>query len=390
MGARLSYVWRDDFLDRNEVRIFANPIGIWRSSEASLDLQLSYDVNENLAVSFDAVNLTEEMQQEYYAFGSAGGPYDDELRQLADQPLVRAGRALEAASSCSMSEAVRDAVPPPRAKIVSASVPRHAAYTTTGTVMTLSRRSVWPPLSWPLFSRRPRRHTPKQSKPPLHGQHWVAVTGKPLAATAGARIFIQGGNAVDAACAMIAATSTMWDTLGWGGETQALIYNPHTRKVIGVNALGVAPTGATPEFYQLQGLRLSAGVRSARGGHAGHAGRHHGDARGVRQTQPRRGARAAIEMADGYPIEAQTADLIEKWKDELRKWPESRRTFLVHEGKDGTPLPGNSRVGPEAGEIFRQPELAVTLRKLVDTEAKALQGGQESQAGHHGRLRSLL
>jgi iron complex outermembrane recepter protein len=74
VGARLSYVWRDDALNRNEQRIFANPVGIWRSAEESLDLQVSYDVNENLALSFDAVNLTEEMQQEYYAFGSAGGP----------------------------------------------------------------------------------------------------------------------------------------------------------------------------------------------------------------------------------------------------------------------------------------------------------------------------
>ena len=93
----------------------------------------------------------------------------------------------------------------------------------------------------------------KSVKPVLHGQNWVAVTGKPLAATAGAKIFIQGGNAVDAACAMIAATSTMWDTLGWGGETQALIYNPHTGKVIGVNALGVAPTCESPEFYRKKG-----------------------------------------------------------------------------------------------------------------------------------------
>src|SRR4051794_33201691 len=86
-------------------------------------------------------------------------------------------------------------------------------------------------------------------KPVLQGRHWVAITGKPLAATAGARIFEKGGNAVDAAAAMIAATSTMWDTLSWGDETQALIYNPHTRQVIGINALGVAPTGATPQFY---------------------------------------------------------------------------------------------------------------------------------------------
>src|SRR3954451_23024410 len=90
----------------------------------------------------------------------------------------------------------------------------------------------------------------RTQKPALHGKHWMAITGKPLAATAGAMIFQKGGNAVDAACAMIAATSTMWDTLSWGGETQALIFNPHTGKVIGVNALGVAPTGATAAFYK--------------------------------------------------------------------------------------------------------------------------------------------
>jgi len=50
-------------------------------------------------------------------------------------------------------------------------------------------------------------------KAPLHGKHWVAITGKPLAATAGALTFARGGNAVDAACAMLAVAATMWDTL---------------------------------------------------------------------------------------------------------------------------------------------------------------------------------
>src|SRR5213594_775439 len=65
----------------------------------------------------------------------------------------------------------------------------------------------------------------RTQKPALHGRHWVAITGKPLAATAGAMIFQKGGNPVDAACAMLAAVTTMWDVLSWGGETQALIYN---------------------------------------------------------------------------------------------------------------------------------------------------------------------
>src|SRR5438046_10604415 len=85
-------------------------------------------------------------------------------------------------------------------------------------------------------------------KPPLHGKNWMAVTGKPLAATAGSIIFQKGGNAVDAACAMLAATCTMWDVLSWGGETQALIYNPKTKKVIAINSLSVEPTGATVDF----------------------------------------------------------------------------------------------------------------------------------------------
>src|SRR6187401_2233628 len=71
----------------------------------------------------------------------------------------------------------------------------------------------------------------RTAKPVLHARHWLAITGKPLAATAGAMMFQKGGNAVDVACAMLAATSTMWDTLGWGGETQALVYNPKTKQV---------------------------------------------------------------------------------------------------------------------------------------------------------------
>ena len=55
----------------------------------------------------------------------------------------------------------------------------------------------------------PAAQAQKTSKPKLYGSHWMAVTGKPLAATAGALTFARGGNAVDAACAMLAATSTM-------------------------------------------------------------------------------------------------------------------------------------------------------------------------------------
>ena len=65
----------------------------------------------------------------------------------------------------------------------------------------------------------------------------AVVSAHPLASKVGVDILKQGGNAVDAACAMLAATCTMWDVLSWGGETQALIYNPKTGKVI-VDASG--------------------------------------------------------------------------------------------------------------------------------------------------------
>src|SRR5688500_20314821 len=96
---------------------------------------------------------------------------------------------------------------------------------------------------------------PATHKPVLHARHWVAMTGKPLGATAGARIFERGGNAVDAACAMLAVVCTMYDDVSWGGETQALIYDPRAKKVVGINALGVAPTGATPEFFKEKKLK---------------------------------------------------------------------------------------------------------------------------------------
>lgn len=72
IGARLSYVWRSAFLNNNEARLFANPIGIWRKPEYSLDLQVTANVNDRIGITFDAVNLTKSKQQNYYKFGDVG------------------------------------------------------------------------------------------------------------------------------------------------------------------------------------------------------------------------------------------------------------------------------------------------------------------------------
>ncbi|HEX7808666.1 MAG TPA: gamma-glutamyltransferase [Thermoanaerobaculia bacterium] len=214
----------------------------------------------------------------------------------------------------------------------------------------------------------------RTQKPPLHAAHWMAITGKPLGATAGAMMFQKGGNAVDAACAMLAATSTQWDTLGWGGETQALIYNPKTGKVIGINALGVAPTGATPEFYKSKGMNyppeygpLAAVTPGTPGGLMVMLAEY-----GKLSLKDVLGP--AIQMADGFPIEAQLANTIERQKSWIKQWPYSKSALLTHPAAEGAEAPG--REAPNAGEMFRQPDLAATLRKLVETEQQALKRGK--------------
>jgi gamma-glutamyltranspeptidase / glutathione hydrolase len=205
-------------------------------------------------------------------------------------------------------------------------------------------------------------------KPVLHGSHWMAITGKPLAATAGAITFNKGGNAVDAACAMLAATCTMWDVLSWGGETQALIYNPKTGKVIGINALGVAPTGATPEFFKGKGMNyppeygpLAATTPGTPGGLCFMLAEY-GTMSLKEVLAP------AMQLAEGYAIEAQTANAMERNKDMIKEWPYSKAVFLPHLGQD--------REAPVAGEIFKQADLLATLQKMVEAEQQALKKGK--------------
>ena len=214
----------------------------------------------------------------------------------------------------------------------------------------------------------PSVHAQRTHKPPLHARHWLAITGKPLAATAGAAMFQRGGNAVDAACAMLAATATMWDVLSWGGETQALIYHPKLGKVIGINALGVAPSGATAGFYRGKGHRYPPEYGPLAAVTPGTPG-------GLMTMLAEYGTMSlgevlapAIELADGYPIEAQAADAIERHKAKIRQWKYSPRVFLPH--------PGAGREAPAPGEVFVQRDLAATLRRLVEAEQLTRKAGK--------------
>lgn len=202
-------------------------------------------------------------------------------------------------------------------------------------------------------------------KPVLHAKHWIAITGKPMAATAGSMMFQQGGNAVDAAVAMLAATATMWDVLSWGGETQALVYDPEENRVIGVNALGVAPTGATPEYFEERGLDFppESGVESMV---------TPGTPGGLMTMLANWGTLSladvlapAIQMTQGYPIEADAVRRIRGSAEEMRSWPYTAAVFFPDGGD-----------GPEQGELFVQDDLGNTLRKLVEAEAATLADGK--------------
>ena len=77
-------------------------------------------------------------------------------------------------------------------------------------------------------------------------------------------------------------------------------------------------------------------------------------------------------MADGYPIEAQLANTIEREKGRLKKWRYSAEVLLPHRGE--------KREAPQAGEIFRQPDLAATLRSWCrPSNGRSLPGKTEGR-----------
>ena len=147
-----------------------------------------------------------------------------------------------------------------------------------------------------------------------------------------------------------------------------MIYNPKTGKVIGINALGVAPTGATAAFYKSKNMQYPpeygplAAVTPGTPGGIFVMLAEYGKLSLKDVLEP------SIEMADGYAMDDGTARVIEGQKSWIKKWKYSSAVFLPHTGEQ--------REGPAAGEIFRQPDLKATLTKLVDAEQQALKAGK--------------
>ena len=132
--------------------------------------------------------------------------------------------------------------------------------------------------------------------------------------------------------------------------------------------MGVAPTGATADFFKNKGMKYPPEFGPLAATTPGTPG-------GLMTMLAEYGTMSlkdvltpAMQLADGYPIEAQTANSIERGKNEIKKWPYSKKIFLTH--------PGEKREAPDAGEIFVQKDLLATLQKMVEAEQSALKKGK--------------
>jgi gamma-glutamyltranspeptidase/glutathione hydrolase len=200
-----------------------------------------------------------------------------------------------------------------------------------------------------------------QGRSMVISQSGIVATESPLASKAGATILERGGNAVDAAIAahaVMTVVAPMWN--GIGGDLFAIVYDAKSGKYYGLNASGWAPAGQSIERLHQQGLREmpSHGIESAT---------VPGSVDGWQKLLDRFGKKKmnevlapAIQIADnGFPVTEWIALHFAKDVDMLRNNEAAARTYLI------------SDRAPRMGEVFRNPDLAWSLRQIA-------QGGRDA------------
>lgn len=196
-------------------------------------------------------------------------------------------------------------------------------------------------------------------RPLITARHAVVTSDEPLASMAGMRILQEGGNAFDAAVATAVAVGVLDPRMSSiGGNGFATIYVGKTREVRALNFYGTAPKRATADLYQ--GKDYSHGFLSAlvpsslRGYEALHKG--HGKLPWAAVLQP------AIELAEkGFVIRE---GIISDMKQHLPQQFPSTMKVMQPNGR-----------WPVAGEVFRQPDLARTLKEVAKNGADAFYRG---------------
>lgn len=209
-----------------------------------------------------------------------------------------------------------------------------------------------------------------QTRSVVMARNGVVATSQPLAAQAGLRILLQGGNAIDAAVATAAALNVVEPmSTGIGGDMFAIAYLHKSREIVGINGSGRAPSSATVEKLTSLGFTrvpstgiLSVTVPGAVDGWD-QLLRRAGTMKLSQVLQP------AIEYAEeGFPVSEVIAW---QWEESLLKLasdPDSARTWLM-DGK-----------APPAGSVFKNPALASTLRKLAEEGRDAFYLGEVARA----------
>jgi gamma-glutamyltranspeptidase/glutathione hydrolase len=210
-------------------------------------------------------------------------------------------------------------------------------------------------------------------RPVVRGKRGAVGTGHPLSAEAGLRLLQQGGNATDAGCAAVLAASVIeFSHFSFGGEVPIII-KPAGGAVAVINGQGTAPQLATRQFFVDQAKKTeqkggpfipSSGMLPATVPAVLDAVVTAHDRFGTKSLaqvmQP------AIELADGFPIDELRASYIERTRKIHEPWPSSNKVFL----------PGGR--APKTGEIFSQPDLALTLRAIVKAERAAAPRGRRA------------
>jgi gamma-glutamyltranspeptidase/glutathione hydrolase len=184
----------------------------------------------------------------------------------------------------------------------------------------------------------------------------VVASSSPLAATAGTRMLELGGNAIDAAIAanaVIALTEPSGD--GIGGDLFAIIYDAKTGTLHGLNAAGWAPKALTAAMLRAKGhTAMPRGI---------HTVTVPGAVAGWQAMKDRFGTldfptllAPAIHYAEqGFPVTEQVAGMWGRAVEKLSANPYTRATFLL----DGARA-------PREGDVFRNPDLGRTLRRIAE------------------------
>jgi gamma-glutamyltranspeptidase/glutathione hydrolase len=193
----------------------------------------------------------------------------------------------------------------------------------------------------------------------------MVASSQPLASLAGVQILMNGGNAVDAAIATAAVLGVVEpSSLGIGGDAFALSYSAKDRAVKALDASGRSPYGASLEFCRRNGFKgmPQRGIHSVTVPGAVDGWSTLLSARGSMSLG--KVLEAAIRYAEeGFPVAELTAE----------SWHESEANLKADEGGALNYLV-NGRA-PKAGEVFRNPRMAKTLRQIADEGPDAFYKG---------------